>query len=124
MRRAPVVLAVTIVGAVMAALFVVLAPPAIDRAMYLLPYGCTLSDRDFGERLAREAAVDELLVRYPPHEEPQHGCDDDDRTVSVDVEVATGENEQEALRASWRRSFAVCPEDRRHHTGEILRSSG
>jgi hypothetical protein len=38
-------------------------------------------------------AVRALSDRSPIHEAPQHGCDDDDRTVSVDVEFVTGEGE-------------------------------
>lgn len=61
-------------------------------------YGCTSSERDFGDRLAEEPALMMLSDRYSTHEAPQHGCDDDDRTVSVDAEFATGEREREALR--------------------------
>lgn len=60
-------------------------------------YGCTRSDRAYGHTLASDPAVARLLARYEHHEAPATGCDDDDITISADVEWRATLPRREAL---------------------------
>ena len=61
-------------------------------------YGCTRADRSVGDQLASDAAMRRLALRFTLRTEPKSACDDDDRSVSVDVELATVLPEEAALR--------------------------
>lgn len=94
MRRTLLILAAILAAIVMACTGVSIA--AYNTGLFGI-YGCTHSDREFGDRIAQDPGMQELLVHFPTHEEPQQGCDDDDHSVSVDGEFVTGMSKKAAF---------------------------
>lgn len=64
----------------------------------LLPFSCPREDWHLAEAMTTDGAAEELMETFPEGPEPNDGCDEDDRTVSADVERRTGLSRDQALR--------------------------
>lgn len=62
------------------------------------PLSCPKSAWDFAATIATDPAADDLASEFPDGPAPNQGCDEDDRTVSVDIERQTGLSRDDALR--------------------------
>lgn len=69
----------------------------VDDVAAALPFDCEQIDHRLGEQMTSDPAVDELISLDPEAPVPEAACDEDDRTVSADLELQTGLSRDQAV---------------------------
>ena len=92
--RIGVTVAVTVVAALLAGCVAVVGSAAWSLVT------CDREYADLSRALPDDPSVRDLQARFPDHEDPETGCDEDDNTASAGVEFRTGLGREDAVSAA------------------------